>query len=102
MSARVAALWRYPVKSMLGERVASAEVTDRGLAGDRRWAVQDRETGKVASAELPRLWRALPACVAASDGAGVLITTRDGATWSAGGRAHETADGTALADGLTG
>jgi uncharacterized protein YcbX len=99
MSARVAALWRYPVKSMLGERVAAAEVTDLGLAGDRRWAVLDRETGKVASAKLPRLWRALPACAVTSDGAGVRITTPDGATWFVGGRAHETVDGTDLADG---
>ena len=35
---RVAALWRYPVKSMAGENLASAEVSWNGLAGDRRWA----------------------------------------------------------------
>jgi len=35
---RVAALWRYPVKSMAGERVDAAEVSWHGLAGDRRWA----------------------------------------------------------------
>jgi uncharacterized protein YcbX len=35
---RVAALWRYPVKSMAGERVDAADVSWHGLAGDRRWA----------------------------------------------------------------
>lgn len=34
----VAALWRYPVKSMAGEELDSAEVSWHGLAGDRRWA----------------------------------------------------------------
>lgn len=35
---RVAALWRYPVKSMAGEALPEAEVSWHGLAGDRRWA----------------------------------------------------------------
>ena len=35
---RVAALWRYPVKSMAGEPLEEAEVSWHGVAGDRRWA----------------------------------------------------------------
>lgn len=35
---RVAALWRYPVKSMGGEPLDAADVSWNGLAGDRRWA----------------------------------------------------------------
>ena len=35
---RVAALWRYPVKSMSAEELGCAEVSWQGLAGDRRWA----------------------------------------------------------------
>jgi uncharacterized protein YcbX len=35
---RVVGLWRYPVKSMGGEPLATAEVSWHGLAGDRRWA----------------------------------------------------------------
>ena len=35
---RVAALWRYPVKSMAGEELDGVEVSWHGLAGDRRWA----------------------------------------------------------------
>ncbi|MFG1949115.1 MOSC domain-containing protein [Nonomuraea sp. NPDC048826] len=50
---------RYPVKSMLGEDVAAVRVTERGLDGDRVRAVLDLETGKIASAKNPRLWRGL-------------------------------------------
>lgn len=57
--ATVVALWRYPVKSMMGERLHAVEVTDRGLLGDRRRALVDRETGKVASAKFPRKWPTL-------------------------------------------
>ncbi len=35
---RVAALWRYPVKSMAAEPLEAADVSWHGLAGDRRWA----------------------------------------------------------------
>ena len=39
---RVAALWRYPVKSMAAEALDEVEISWHGLAGDRRWAfVQD-------------------------------------------------------------
>jgi uncharacterized protein YcbX len=52
----VAALWRYPVKSMLGEELNAAELTERGLLGDRQFAVVDAATGKVAGAKNPRKW----------------------------------------------
>ena len=52
----VAALWRYPVKSMMGEELNSCEVTGRGLLGDRHFAVVDRATGKVGGAKNPRKW----------------------------------------------
>jgi uncharacterized protein len=38
VAGRVAALWRYPVKSMAGEELEAVEVSWNGLAGDRRWA----------------------------------------------------------------
>ena len=53
---RVVSLWRYPVKSMLGEGVNSSHVTERGLMGDRVYAFIDQKTGKVASAKNPRKW----------------------------------------------
>src|SRR5882724_13216705 len=52
----VGSLWRYPVKSMMGEELNAAEVTDRGLRGDRVYALVDRADGKVATAKNPRKW----------------------------------------------
>src|SRR5712691_10872503 len=52
----VVSLWRYPVKSMMGEELNAAEVTERGLLGDRAYALVDRADGKVASAKNPRKW----------------------------------------------
>jgi uncharacterized protein len=59
LTGKVVALRRYPVKSMLGEPLESAEVTVDGIAGDRARALLDVETGKIASAKQPRLWRDL-------------------------------------------
>jgi uncharacterized protein YcbX len=53
---RVTEIWRYPVKSMMGEELDVAEVTEHGLLGDRAYALVDAETGKVASAKNPRRW----------------------------------------------
>jgi len=52
----LASLHRYPVKSMMGEALNSAQVTQRGLFGDRAYALSDTETGKVVSAKNPRKW----------------------------------------------
>jgi uncharacterized protein YcbX len=52
----LASLHRYPVKSMMGEALNSARVTQRGLFGDRSFALCDTETGKVVSAKNPKKW----------------------------------------------
>jgi uncharacterized protein YcbX len=52
----VVSLWRYPLKSMMGEEINASEVTDRGVLGDRARALVDVETGKVVSAKNPRKW----------------------------------------------
>jgi len=52
----VAALWRYPVKSMMGEELNSSDITNKGLLGDRQFAVVDRATGKIGGAKNPRKW----------------------------------------------
>lgn len=57
--ATVASMWRYPVKSMLGEVVDSVGIDERGLAGDRAYALIDAETGFVVSAKNPRRWARL-------------------------------------------
>ena len=61
----VRALWRFPVKSMLGEEIEAADLNEGGIAGDRAYAIRDRETGKVASAKHPKLWPDMLACRAA-------------------------------------
>ena len=53
---KVVSIWRYPVKSMIGEELNSSYVTERGLIGDRVYALIDQQTGKVASAKNPGKW----------------------------------------------
>jgi len=55
----VVSLWRYPVKSMMGEELNNAQVRDHGLLGDRAYALLDSSDGKVASAKNPRKWPGL-------------------------------------------
>jgi uncharacterized protein YcbX len=78
----VAVLRRYPVKSMLGENLRACEVTGRGLTGDRVFGLVHRETGKVASAKHPRMWRSLLRLSAAS-GPDVKIAFPDGTSMAA-------------------
>jgi uncharacterized protein YcbX len=47
---RVAEIWRYPVKSLGGERLAAATVGESGIEGDRQWGVLDRATGLILTA----------------------------------------------------
>jgi uncharacterized protein YcbX len=55
-SATVVSLWRYPVKSMQGEELNASLINERGLLGDRAYALIDAHDGKVASAKNPRKW----------------------------------------------
>ncbi len=75
----VVSLWRYPVKSMLGEELNTVAVTERGLAGDRAYALLDPSTGKIASAKNPVKWGKLFECHAALDGPAARITLPGGA-----------------------
>lgn len=53
---RVVSIWRYPVKSMAGQRVATARIGELGLHADRTWAVRDIELKTTTSAKrLPGL-----------------------------------------------
>ncbi len=47
---RVSALFRYPVKSMQGERLESAVVGTHGIVGDRQWGLLDLDTGLMLTA----------------------------------------------------
>jgi uncharacterized protein YcbX len=48
---RVESLWRYPAKSMMGDRFAALAVNDRGVLGDRGWAVRDEARGGIRGAK---------------------------------------------------
>jgi uncharacterized protein YcbX len=60
--ATVVALWRYPLKSMQGEELNSAQVSARGIWGDRAYALIDAAEGKIASAKNPKKWPAMFDC----------------------------------------
>jgi uncharacterized protein YcbX len=84
MVGAVAALWRYPVKSMQGEELNATEIHERGLHGDRVFALMDAAEGRIASAKNPRKWprlfdfRAALARTAGAAPAAVWITLPDG------------------------
>ena len=74
---RVAQLWRYPVKSLGGERLDEAEIGPLGLDGDRRWGIRDLGTGKILTAR--RQPEMLFARASVADG-GLRIVLPDGRT----------------------
>jgi uncharacterized protein YcbX len=61
----VAELWRFPVKSMRGERLEQADLTGLGLVGDRAYGLIDLKTGKVVSAKSVTLFPDMLDCQAA-------------------------------------
>jgi len=52
----ISAIFRYPVKSMLGEDLPAAEIDSRGVVGDRSYAVIDPAENRVGSAKIPKKW----------------------------------------------
>ncbi|MSR16587.1 MAG: MOSC domain-containing protein [Methylococcaceae bacterium] len=52
----VATLWRYPVKSMMGEELNGTHITMDGVLGDRSYALIDTASHKVVSAKNPKKW----------------------------------------------
>jgi uncharacterized protein len=74
---RVVSLWRYPVKSMQGEELQQATVTELGIRGDRQWALVDLGTGLALTARrVPELLFASARLVGDDE---VAITLPDGA-----------------------
>jgi uncharacterized protein YcbX len=56
---RIAGLWRYPVKGLLGEALDEATFTEHGVTGDRSWAVVGAD-GKLGSGKTTRRFRRMP------------------------------------------
>ena len=75
---RVQEIWRFPVKSMQGERVEAVEVGPQGVRGDRAFALFDTQTGfGLTGRRVPQL---LFAAAAYRDDGGVTVTLPDGTT----------------------
>jgi hypothetical protein len=87
---KVLEIWRYPVKSMLGEQLDQVEVGPNGVEGDRRRAVVDAESGVSLSA---KRYSDLLRCRAWTNGDGVMIGLPDGS--------ELVADSAQAADGLS-
>ena len=85
-SARVTAIHRYPVKSMGGETLEQVELLERGLPGDRAWAVRDEVRGGIRGAKkFPGLMRCHARYLKAppAEGSGPAeITLPDGSTFA--------------------
>lgn len=80
----VAEIWRHPVKSMQGERLAEAALGEWGVPGDRRWAVIDEATGTAMSA---KRYSALLEAAARIDADGTVRVTLPGGESGAAGEA---------------
>ncbi len=83
---RVREIWRYPVKSMIGERLDHGHVGTYGLWGDRGWAIRDEVTGEIHNAKHHPILMQCSAVYRAEPGVDhiphVNITLPDGATVS--------------------
>lgn len=79
MSLRVAEVWRYPVKSLGGERLERALVGEHGVDGDRQWALFDVATGfGLTARRAPELLMATARCTGDGVTAGVEVLLPDG------------------------
>lgn len=89
-------LWRYPVKSMLGERVESVDVVADGIVGDRMWAARDEVRGGIRGAKKIGALMRLAAAYDDGPGSSVTITLPDGTEVRAGADGTDAAVSAAL------
>ena len=79
-AASVTHIYRYPVKSMMGETLREADIGEAGIPGDRGWAVRDEKRGGIRGGKkIPQLMT----LSAQSGAAAPLITAPDGDSASA-------------------
>jgi hypothetical protein len=67
---------------MLGEQLREAQLTERGIPGDRAYALVDDETGKIVSVKRPKRWGQMFELMAKTHGDGVRVVFPDGATFA--------------------
>ena len=61
---KVDSIFRYPVKSMMGEKIEETYVASNGVLGDRVWAVRDEVRGGIRGAKkIPQLMQLSAACI---------------------------------------
>ena len=79
---KIDSIFRYPVKSMMGEKIEETQVTANGVLGDRVWAVRDEVRGGIRGAKkIPQLMQLSAACVSAPKEQGsepAAVTLADG------------------------
>lgn len=75
---QLAEIWRYPVSTLGGERLAAADLTAAGLAGDRLYGLYDEATGEPSAPHRQKQWRRAPEASARlnSEGAEVSLDRR--------------------------
>lgn len=67
---RIREIWRYPVKSMGGGELGEARIGERGIPGDRGWALRDEEVNEIRGAKkFPALLRCSARYLEEPDGA---------------------------------
>jgi len=74
----VRSIFRFPVKSMLGESLDRVAIDGGGVVGDRRYALVDDETGKVVSVKRPKWWARMFELAARTSGNTVEVHFPDG------------------------
>ena len=80
-TASVINIYRYPVKSMMGETLSEADIGEAGIVGDRGWAVRDEQRGGIRGGKkIPQLMT----LAAQSGPAAPIIAAPDGDSASAG------------------
>ncbi len=76
----IESIWQYPVKTMLGGTVSTAELAADGVAGDRWWAVRDDGAGTIGNAR--KMGQLMQLSAAHGADGSVVITLPGGATVS--------------------
>jgi len=84
LDGKVDSLWRYPVKSLIGEQMEFVELNSRGVAGDRIYAVSNLD-GKCGSGKNTRRFRRIDglfSLLAKTNDNGIAIEFPDGSVFS--------------------
>jgi uncharacterized protein YcbX len=71
---QLAEIWRYPVSTLGGERLAVADLVSTGIAGDRLYGLYDEATDEPSAPHRQKRWRQAPEALAQLDGQDVAVS----------------------------